>query len=88
MMQDPSESLAVIGRYISANYYGSALHPIDFIDISTGQLVAEVTDPNVTTISTVNKLHPRDDVLATGSARFVPKLPLFHKFLYDSKYSY
>lgn len=66
--KDPSESLAVIGRYISANYYGSALHPIDFIDISTGQLVAEVTDPNVTTISTVNKLHPRDDVLATGSA--------------------
>ncbi|KAM0004642.1 putative transcription factor WD40-like family [Helianthus debilis subsp. tardiflorus] len=67
--KDPSESLVVIGRYISENYNGAALHPIDFIDISTGQLVAEVMDPNITTISPVNKLHPRDDVLATGSSR-------------------
>ncbi|KVI03651.1 WD40 repeat-containing protein, partial [Cynara cardunculus var. scolymus] len=38
-------------------------------NISTGQLVAEVMDPNITTISPVNKLHPRDDVLASGSSR-------------------
>lgn len=69
LVQDPSESLAVIGRYISENYNGTALHPIDFIDISTGQLVAEVMDPNITTISPVNKLHPREDVLASGSSR-------------------
>ena len=69
-MQDPSESLAVIGRYISENYNGAALHPIDFIDITTGQLVAEVMDPNITTITPVNKLHPRDDILASGSSRF------------------
>ncbi|KAL2664918.1 hypothetical protein AAZV13_02G190400 [Glycine max] len=67
--KDPSESLAVVGRYISENYNGAALHPIDFIDTSTGQLVAEVMDPNITTISPVNKLHPRDDILATGSSR-------------------
>uniref|UniRef100_A0A803KRJ5 Protein DAMAGED DNA-BINDING 2 n=1 Tax=Chenopodium quinoa TaxID=63459 RepID=A0A803KRJ5_CHEQI len=67
--KDSSESLAVIGRYISENYNGVALHPIDFIDVSTGQLVAEVIDPNITTISPVNKLHPRDDVLASGSSR-------------------
>ncbi|KAK9279526.1 hypothetical protein L1049_013205 [Liquidambar formosana] len=67
--KDPSESLAVIGRYISENYNGAALHPIDFIDTSTGQLVAEVMDPNITTISPVNKLHPRDDILASGSSR-------------------
>lgn len=67
--QDSSESLVVIGRYISENYNGVALHPIDFIDVSTGQLVAEVIDPNITTISPVNKLHPRDDVLASGSSR-------------------
>ncbi|KAJ8749711.1 hypothetical protein K2173_012262 [Erythroxylum novogranatense] len=67
--KDPTESLAVIGRYISENYNGTALHPIDFIDITNGQLVAEVMDPNITTISPVNKLHPRDDVLATGSSR-------------------
>ncbi|PKI31865.1 hypothetical protein CRG98_047751 [Punica granatum] len=67
--KDPSESLVVIGRYISENYNGTALHPLDFIDISTGQLVAEVMDPNITTISPVNKLHPREDVLASGSSR-------------------
>ena len=71
LLQDPTESLAVIGRYISENYNGAALHPIDFIDISTGQLVAEVMDPNITTISPVNKLHPRDDILASGSSRLL-----------------
>lgn len=73
-MQDPSESLAVVGRYISENYNGAALHPIDFIDTSTGQLVAEVMDPNITTITPVNKLHPRDDILASGSSRFISVL--------------
>lgn len=68
-VKDSSESLVVIGRYISENYDGAALHPIDFIDISTGQLVAEVMDPNITTISPVNKLHPREDILASGSSR-------------------
>ncbi|CAN0912945.1 Protein DAMAGED DNA-BINDING 2 [Linum grandiflorum] len=67
--KDPTESLAVVGRYISENFNGAALHPIDFIDTSNGQLVAEVMDPNITTISPVNKLHPRDDVLASGSSR-------------------
>ncbi|XP_073062088.1 protein DAMAGED DNA-BINDING 2 [Primulina eburnea] len=69
--KDTSESLVVVGRYISENYDGIALHPIDFIDISTGQLVAEVMDPNITTISPVNKLHPHDDVLASGSSRSI-----------------
>lgn len=69
--KDFSESLAVIGRYISENYNGVALHPIDFIDTNTGQLVAEVLDPNITTISPVNKLHPRDDVMASGSSRSI-----------------
>lgn len=69
-MQDPSESIAVVGRYISENYNGIALHPIDFFNISTGQLIAEVMDPNITTISPVNKLHPQYDVLASGSSRY------------------
>lgn len=69
--KDPSESLVVVGRYISENYNGAALHPIDFVDISTGKLVAEIMDPNITTISPVNKLHPRDDILASGSSRSV-----------------
>lgn len=67
--KDFSESLAVIGRYISENYNDVALHPIDFIDTSTGKLVAEVIDQDITTITPVNKLHPRDDILASGSSR-------------------
>lgn len=87
MLQDPSESLVVIGRYISENYNGAALHPIDFIDTSTGRLVAEVMDPNITTISSVNKLHPRDDVLATGSSRYASLFSkLFGKFESETKY--
>lgn len=69
-VQDPFESLAVIGRYISENYDGVALHPIDFIDTSTGKLVAEVMDTDVTTITPVNKLHPHEYILASGSSRF------------------
>ncbi|GJN37525.1 hypothetical protein PR202_gb26494 [Eleusine coracana subsp. coracana] len=66
---DYTETIVVIGRYISENYNGVALHPIDFIDTSSGKLLAEVMDPDITTISPVNKLHPRDDILATGSSR-------------------
>ncbi|KAG6382828.1 hypothetical protein SASPL_157463 [Salvia splendens] len=66
--QSPS---LLLGRYISENYNGVALHPIDFIDITNGQLVAEVIDPNIMTITPVNKLHPRDDVLASGSSRSI-----------------
>ena len=61
--------MAVIGRYISDDFDGVALHPIDFIDVSNGQLVAEVFDKNITTITPVNKFHPRLDVLASGSSR-------------------
>jgi hypothetical protein len=68
-LQDYTETVAVIGRYISENYNGVALHPIDFIDTSSGKLLAEVMDPDITTISPVNKLHPQDDILATGSSR-------------------
>ncbi|XP_062192657.1 DNA damage-binding protein 2 [Phragmites australis] len=69
--KDYTETVAVIGRYISENYNGVALHPIDFIDTSSGKLLAEVMDPDITTISPVNKLHPQDDILATGSSRSI-----------------
>lgn len=69
--KDYTETVAVIGRYISENYNGVALHPIDFIDTSSGKLLAEVIDPDITTISPVNKLHPQDDILATGSSRSI-----------------
>lgn len=68
-LQDYSETVAVIGRYISENYNGVARHPIDFIDTSTGKLLAEVVDPDITTINPVNKLLPQDDILPSGSSR-------------------
>ncbi|XP_002979996.2 DNA damage-binding protein 2 [Selaginella moellendorffii] len=69
--KDPTECLAVIGRYISDDFNGVALHPIDFIDVSTGQIVAKAIDRSITTISPVNKLHPRLDILASGSSRSI-----------------
>lgn len=48
-LKDPSKCLAVIGHYISDNFNGIALHPIDFTDTSNEQLVAEVMDPNIAT---------------------------------------
>jgi DNA damage-binding protein 2 len=67
--KDRSECLAVIGRYISDDFNGVALHPIDFIDTSDGRLVEQVYDHSITTICTVNKFHPRLDCMATGSSR-------------------
>ncbi|KAF3333661.1 protein DAMAGED DNA-BINDING 2 [Carex littledalei] len=69
--KDETETVAVIGRYISENYDGVALHPIDIIDTGTGSLLAEITDPDITTITPVNKLHPRADILVSGSSRSV-----------------
>ncbi|KAJ3693722.1 hypothetical protein LUZ60_009202 [Juncus effusus] len=69
--KDSNERVAVIGRYISENYNGVALHPIDFIDTNNGTLLAEIMDPDITTISPINKLHPREDILASGSSRSV-----------------
>lgn len=66
--KDLRESMVVIGRYISEDFNGMALHPVDFIDICTGQLRAELIDPNITTISPVNKIHPRLDLVVSGSS--------------------
>lgn len=66
---DPTERLMVIGRYISEDYNGTKLHPIDVFDISTGRLLTEMVDPNLTTISPVNKYHPTRDIIVTGSSR-------------------
>ena len=56
-------------RYISEDYGGVALHPVDLLDAQRGQQLAALTDPNLTTISPVNKPHPRLDVIVSGSSR-------------------
>lgn len=67
--KDVSERAIIIGRYISEDFGGVALHPIDIMDAATGSLVCALADPNLTTISPVNKPHPRRDVIVTGSSR-------------------
>lgn len=67
--KDPEESVFVIGRYISEAFSGVALHPVDILDASTGALLAQLVDDNLTTISPVNKPHPRRDVIVSGSSR-------------------
>ncbi len=56
-------------RYISEDYGGVALHPIDIMDASSGRLLRSLTDGNLTTISPVNKPHPRRDIIVSGSSR-------------------
>ncbi|KAK9810883.1 hypothetical protein WJX73_005316 [Symbiochloris irregularis] len=67
--KDPHERLVMIGRYISEDYGGLALHPIDLMDMGSGQQLAALTDPNLTTITPVNKPHPRLDLIISGSSR-------------------
>lgn len=67
--KDPSERVVVVGRYISEDVGGIALHPVDIIDAATGALVDALADPNLGTICPVNKPHPRRDVIVTGSSR-------------------
>lgn len=75
---DPAERIVVIGRYISEDFGGVALHPVDLLDVGTGRLIAELVDPNLTTISPVNKMHYSKDVIVSGSSRslyaWCPKL--------------
>jgi DNA damage-binding protein 2 len=45
--------------YISEEYGGQALHPIDVLDISRGRCLRALVDDNLTTISPVVAFHPR-----------------------------
>ena len=69
--KDHRERLVVVGRYISEPIGGVALHPVDIMDVATGRLLAELVDANLTTISPVNKPHPRLDVIVSGSSRSI-----------------
>ncbi|GLC35552.1 hypothetical protein PLESTM_000336600 [Pleodorina starrii] len=67
--KDPTESVFVVGRYISEDFGGVALHPVDMISASDGALLHQLTDTNLTTISPVNKPHPRRQLIVSGSSR-------------------
>ena len=67
--KDASEAAVVIGRYISEDYGGVALHPIDVLSADSGRMLVALADPNVTTICPVALPHPRRDVVAAGSSR-------------------
>eukprot|EP01023_Acetabularia_acetabulum_P057816 TRINITY_DN6749_c0_g2_i1.p1 TRINITY_DN6749_c0_g2~~TRINITY_DN6749_c0_g2_i1.p1 ORF type:complete len:558 (-),score=59.56 TRINITY_DN6749_c0_g2_i1:258-1931(-) len=66
--KDISESMLICGRYISENFDGIALHPLDFIDVNLGKPVCQLYDPNLTTIPTVNQCHPLHNIVATGTS--------------------
>lgn len=54
--KDPSERTVVVGRYISEDFGGQPLHPVDLMDAATGRLLAELVDPNLTHICPGAKL--------------------------------
>lgn len=55
-------------RYISEEYNGVALHPINMLDAATGALRNSLVDPNLELINPVNICHPLLDVVLTGSS--------------------
>jgi hypothetical protein len=58
-------------RYISEDFGGVALHPVDIIDAASGRLLQQLTDLNLNTITPVNLPHPRLDLIISGSSRLV-----------------
>lgn len=58
-------------RYISEDFGGVALHPVDILDVGSGRLLQQLTDLNLNTISPVNLPHPRLDIIISGSSRCV-----------------
>lgn len=67
--KDLSESKILCGRYISENFDGAALHPVDIFDAADGTHLSEMIDPVMSTISPVNLFHPRMDLIVSGSSR-------------------
>lgn len=57
-------------RYISEDFGGVALHPVDIIDGSSGRLLAALVDGHLETITPVNLPHPRLDIIISGSSRW------------------
>jgi len=66
--QDLQESTFLVGRYISEAFDGAALHPVDIMDANSGQVIRQLIDMNLTTISPVNAWHPHQDVIVSGSS--------------------
>lgn len=75
-------AFAVVGRFLSepaavAGAAGegaaaAAVHPVDVIDLTTGRLVAALSDPGLLLhVPTVNAAHPARDVVASGASRSV-----------------
>jgi DNA damage-binding protein 2 len=67
--KDLTESCVAVGRYISEDFGGTALHPIDIFSASTGRAMCVLTDINVQTICPVVAICPSHDIIAVGSSR-------------------
>eukprot|EP00742_Colponemidia_sp_Colp-10_P006298 GILJ01006750.1.p1 GENE.GILJ01006750.1~~GILJ01006750.1.p1 ORF type:complete len:500 (-),score=33.37 GILJ01006750.1:387-1814(-) len=66
--KDVSETIFCIGRYMGEYYGDLRLHPVDIFSASSGQLAAELTHSSLITMPTVNRFHPRQDILLTASS--------------------
>ncbi|GJQ15006.1 hypothetical protein GpartN1_g6797.t1 [Galdieria partita] len=81
--KDWKEDLILCGRYIGEEYYDPntdsmvRLHPIDLYSACSGQIVAELVDLNIPTISPLNKFHPTWDKIISGTS--------YNLFLWEDK---
>lgn len=62
----PVYDLIVVGRYPDERVCPSDLRTVDVYDANSGDLVAQILDPNASGIITVNKFNPGGDVIASG----------------------
>lgn len=72
--QDYNERVLLCGRYISEEFNGVALHPIDILDATDASgggasVVTQLFDPELTTICAVNTFHPSENLVVSGSSR-------------------
>lgn len=72
--KDAREDLFLCGRYLGEAYDvpGSdqpvLLHPIDLFSVSAKATIGSIVDTSVRTICSVNRFHPSEDLIASGSS--------------------
>jgi len=67
--KDLFETTILCGRYISDDFGGIPLHPIDVFDTQNGSSIAEIKHPSMPTISPINLFHPTQNIIASGTSK-------------------
>lgn len=71
--KDPREELFLCGRFLGEAYTVAGqtvlLHPVDLFSARTGELVASLVDGSMENVCVVNRFHPSEDAIISGSSQ-------------------